>query len=229
MGIEVTWYGHSTLGLTVNGDRLLVDPFFTDNPAASCSADDLSRVDYILLTHGHGDHLGDTVSLATRTNATVIANFEIIQWLTGKGVQKGHPQNTGGGYRHPFGHLKFTLAEHSSSLPDGTYGGNPNGMLLKTHGGTTIYLAGDTALFSEMADLASENIDLAVLPIGDNYTMGPDDAVKAVEMIRPKSVLPVHFNTWPIISQDNTEFAAKVRARTQVHVHVIHPGDTVDV
>jgi L-ascorbate metabolism protein UlaG (beta-lactamase superfamily) len=225
MSIELTWYGHSTLGLKTGGFSLLVDPFFTGNPAASTSADTV-KADFILVTHGHGDHVGDTVAIAKRTGAAVIANFEICNWLSGKGVAKTHGQHLGGGFNHPFGYLKLTHAEHGSAMPDGSYGGNPCGFLLTTLDGKKIYLAGDTGLFGDMKLLGEENLDLAVLPIGDNFTMGPEDALRAVRMLSPKHVVPIHFNTFGVIQQDGAAWAARVASETSAKVHLLKPGET---
>ena len=154
-----------------------------------------------------------------------ISNFEIINWLGSQGLENLHPQHIGGGFNHPFGYLKLTQALHGSGLPDGAYGGNPAGILLKTLGGEVIYLACDTGLFAGMKLIGEEGIDLAVLPIGDNFTMGPDDALRALKMIQPKHVIPVHYNTWPVIAQDPVAWAARVGAETDATTHVLHPGD----
>ena len=226
MSIQLTWYGHSALGLKTGGAMLLVDPFFSGNPAASTTADQVSA-DYILVTHGHGDHVGDTVAIAKRTGAMVIANFEICNWLEHQGVAKTHGQHLGGGFNYPFGYLKLTHAEHGSAMPDGSYGGNPCGFLLTTPAGKTIYLAGDTGLFGDMKLLGEEGIDLAVLPIGDNFTMGPVDALRAVKMLSPKHVVPIHFNTFGVINQDGAAWAARVTADTTATVHLLKPGETL--
>lgn len=223
MSVKLTWYGHATMGLEVDGYRLVVDPFFTGNPTATISADKV-QVDYILLSHGHGDHVGDTIAIAKRTGAPVITNFEIGGWLDKHGVAN-HSQHIGGGYRHPFGYLKFTQAVHGSGLPDGSYGGNPAGFLLYTKDGKKIYLACDTGLFGDMRLIGDEGLDLAVLPIGDNYTMGPDDALRAVKLLRPKGVIPVHYDTFEIIAQDPEAWAARVRSETEAQVYVLKPGD----
>ena len=180
MSVKITWFGHSALGLEVGGNRLLVDPYFTNNPAASTAAKDVSA-DYILVTHGHFDHVGDVVDIAKRTGAMVISNFEIAEWVGKQGISKNHGQHIGGGHEFPFGYLKLTPALHGSGLPDGTNGGNPAGFLLVTKDGMKIYISGDTGLFTDMKLIGQEGIDVAFLPIGDNYTMGPDDAYKAVE------------------------------------------------
>ncbi len=228
MAVKLTWYGHATLGLEVDGYKILVDPFFTGNPAASTTADAVDA-DFILVSHGHGDHVGDTVAIAKRTGALVIANFEITNWLQSQGVEKVHPQHIGGGYHHPFGYLKLTQALHGSGLPDGAYGGNPAGFLLTTKDGKKIYMAQDTGLFGDMKLIGDEGIDLAVLPIGDNFTMGPDDALIAVKLLRPKHVIPIHYNTWPLIAQDPHAWAQRVRQETDAQVHVLNPGDTFEL
>lgn len=220
-----TWFGHATLGLETGGQRLLIDPFFNGNPATTTQADEVAA-DYLLVTHGHGDHLGDTVSIAQRTGATVIANAEISGWLSRQGVEKTHAQHIGGGFHYPFGYLKLTLALHGSALPDGSNGGNPVGFLLTTADGKKIYLAGDTGLFGDMRLIGEEGLDLAVLPIGDNYTMGPVDALRAVKLLAPKYVIPIHFSTWDVIQQNPADWAAQVRAETGAQVQVLKPGES---
>lgn len=228
MSTIFTWYGHATLGLETGGYHVLIDPFFSGNPAAS-AAHDKVKADFILVSHGHGDHVGDAVAIAKRTGALVISNFEIANWFSAHGIQKTHGQQHGGGYKHPFGYLKLTLAFHGSQLPDGSEGGNPAGLLLTTNEGTKLYFACDTGLFGDMRLIGEEGIDLAVLPIGDNYTMGPDDALRAVKMLQPKHVIPVHYNTWPLIAQDAHAWAARVQAETRASVHVLKPGDTFTI
>lgn len=225
MSTKYTWYGHATHGLETSEYKLIIDPFFSGNPAATIKAEQVD-VDYILITHGHGDHIGDTVSIAQRTNAEVISNFEIINWLENKGVKKLHAQHLGGGFQYPFGYLKLTLALHGSAMPDGSYGGNPAGFLLTSNEGKKIYFAGDTGLFGDMQLIGEEGIDLAILPIGDNYTMGPQDALRAVHMIQPKHVIPVHYNTWDLISQNGEDWAKMVKSEIDCQVHVLKPGDS---
>jgi L-ascorbate metabolism protein UlaG (beta-lactamase superfamily) len=227
MSTKVTWYGHAALGLETGGYKILVDPYFTDNPAASTNAAKLGA-DFILLSHGHGDHLGDTVEIAKRTGATVITVNEIAGWLGKKGV-KAHGQHLGGGHQHPFGYLKLTLALHGSGLPDGAYGGNPAGFLLTTLEGSKIYMACDTGLFGDMRLIGEEGIDLAILPIGDNYTMGPADALRAVKLIQPKHVIPIHYDTWGLIVQDPQAWKKQVEAETNAQVHVLKPGESLSV
>ena len=219
------WYGHGTFGLGTGGYAVLVDPFLTDNPSASISADKVPA-DFIVVSHGHGDHIGDAIKVAERTGALTISNFEITNWLNNQGLEKTHPQHIGGGFKHPFGYLKLTHALHGSGLPDGSNGGNPAGLLLTTAAGEKVYLACDTGLFSSMKLIGEEGIDLAVLPIGDNFTMGPEDALRAVKLIQPKHVIPVHYNTWPLIEQDAGAWAARVEAETDAKPHVLQPGES---
>ncbi len=225
MAVKLTWYGHATIGLEIDGYKVLVDPFFTGNPAASTTADAV-EADFIVVSHGHGDHVGDAIAIAKRTGAPIISNFEICNWFTQQGVEKTHPQHIGGGFHHPFGYLKLTLALHGSALPDGSYGGNPAGILITTKSGKKIYLAQDTGLFGDMQLIGDEGIDLAALPIGDNFTMGPDDALRAVKLLRPKHVIPIHYNTWELIAQDPHAWAKRVEAETDAQVHVLKPGDS---
>lgn len=225
MSIELTWLGHAVLQLDVEGTTLLIDPFLTGNPAAATTADKV-QPDYILISHGHSDHVGDTVAIAKRTGAAVISNFEIVNWLTAQGVAKTHAQHLGGGHTYPFGYLKLTLALHGSGLPDGSYGGNPAGFLLTT-GGKKIYISGDTGLFGDMSLIGDEGIDVATLPIGDNFTMGPDDALRAVKLLRPKHVVPVHYGTFDLIAVDAMAWAGRVEAETSAKVHLLKPGESM--
>lgn len=196
---KVTFLGHSTFAIESGDHNILIDPFLTGNPQASCAAADMNP-NFIALTHGHGDHVGDTVEIAKRTGAKVIANYEICEWLGKQGVENCHPQHIGGGFNHEFGRLKLTTALHGSMLPDGSNGGMPAGLLFQL-AGATIYHAGDTGLFSDMQLIGEAGIDLAILPIGDNFTMGPDDALRAVSFLNPKQVVPCHFNTFGWIEQ----------------------------
>ena len=224
MGTKYTFYGHGTHMLETNGHKLIVDPFFTGNPAATITADEV-ETNFIFVSHGHGDHVGDTVAIAKRNDALVVTNAEIAGWMTKQEV-KAHAQHIGGGYRHPFGYLKLTIAFHGSALPDGSNGGNPAGMLLKTNQDEIIYIACDTGLFGDMKYIGDEGLDLAVIPIGDNYTMGPDDALKAVKLLRPKNVIPCHYNTWPIIEQDADAWASRVSSETDSKPHILKPGES---
>ncbi|HEV3166056.1 MAG TPA: metal-dependent hydrolase [Isosphaeraceae bacterium] len=228
MSTRVQWLGHACLLIESDGKRILIDPFLTDNPAAAIKADEV-QANVILVSHGHGDHLGDTVAIAKRTGATVVANYEISNWLQGQGLKNVHGQQHGGGHTFPFGRVKLTLAFHGSVLPDGTYGGNPCGFLLYLNDGKKIYDAADTGLFGDMSLIGEEGIDLAILPIGDNYTMGPDDALRAVKLIQPRKVMPIHYNTWDLIAQDAGAWAQRVRMETGVDAIVLKPGESLDV
>jgi L-ascorbate metabolism protein UlaG (beta-lactamase superfamily) len=223
----ITWLGHSTIRIETGGKVLILDPFFSGNPAATVKADDVT-CDYLLVSHGHGDHIGDCVPIARRTGATVIANYEIATWLEAKGV-KAHGMQHGGGFNFPFGRVKLTLAFHGSALPDGSNGGNPCGFLITTLDGKRIYDAADTGLFGDMRLIGEEGIDLALLPIGDNYTMGPDDALRAVKFLTPKKVVPIHYNTWPPIAQDAAAWAARVKAETAAEAVVLKVGESLRV
>ena len=224
---KLTWFGHATLGLETCGFKLLIDPFFSGNPVATTRADEV-EADFILVSHGHSDHVGDAVAIAKRTGAMVISNHEIATWFSKQGLQKVHGQHLGGGFKHPFGYLKLTLALHGSQLPDGSYGGNPCGFLLSTNDDRKIYLAQDTGLFGDMKLIGEENLDLAVIPIGDNYTMGPDDALRAVTMLQPKTVVPIHYNTFDLLNQDADAWARHVEEATASTVVVLKPGDSLE-
>lgn len=224
MSFKLTWYGHATMGMEIDGHTVLVDPFFSGNPAATTTAEKV-QADFILISHGHSDHVGDAIAIAKRTGATVISNFEIASWFEGHGIT-AHGQQLGGGYKHRFGYLKLTVALHGSALPDGLYGGNPCGFLLTPASGQKVYLACDTGLFGDMRLIGEEGLDLAVLPIGDNYTMGPADALRAVKLLSPKHVIPVHYNTWELIAQDAEAWAGQVAAETGAQAHVIKPGES---
>jgi L-ascorbate metabolism protein UlaG (beta-lactamase superfamily) len=228
MATRVRWLGHACLLIETDGINLLIDPFLTGNPAAAIKADQVPA-DFILVSHGHGDHVGDTIAIARRTGATVICNYEISEWLQKQGLNKVHGQQHGGGYRFQFGHCKLTLAFHGSMLPDGSNGGNPCGFLLTLNDGLKIYDAADTGLFGDMKMIGEDGIDLAILPIGDNYTMGPDDAVRAIKLLTPRKVLPIHYNTFPLIAQDERAWAARVLKETKAQPVVLKPGEWVQV
>lgn len=222
----LTWLGHAALQLQIGETFILVDPYLSGNPQAAKTAAEV-QADYILVTHGHGDHVGDTVSIAKRTGATAISNAEISTWLAKQGI-KTHGQHLGGGFKYPFGYLKMTFALHGSALPDGSYGGNPGGFLLTTPDGKKVYMAGDTGLFGDMQFIGAEGLDLAVLPIGDNYTMGPEDALKAVKLLQPKVVIPIHFNTFELIQQDAGAWATMVEKETKTSVRLLKPGQSIE-
>jgi L-ascorbate metabolism protein UlaG (beta-lactamase superfamily) len=227
MTTAVLFHGHSSFEIKTGGQSILIDPFFTGNPAADVSADELNP-DFIVISHAHGDHIGDMVSIAKRTGALSIANFEIVEWMKTQGLENVHAQHIGGAHTFDFGTLKLTIAHHGSSFPDGTYGGNPCGLLFKLNG-CTIYHAADTGLFGDMQLIGDEGVDVAILPIGDNFTMGPDDSIRAINLIRPKKVIPCHYNTWPLIAQDDAAWAASVKEKTQAEPVVLQPGESAIV
>lgn len=227
MSVKVTWYSHACFLIETNGTQLLTDPFLTGNALAPVRADKV-KTDYILVSHGHGDHVGDTVPIAKRTGATVISTFEIQNWFVEQGVENTHAQHIGGGYDYPWGRVKLTIAHHGSMLPDGTYGGNPAGFLFYVKG-KKIYHACDTGLFYDMKLIGEEGIDLAILPIGDNFTMGPDDALRAVKLIEPTQVIPIHYDTFEVIEQDPHAWARQVENETSAKVVVMKPGDSLEL
>ncbi|TWT99774.1 metal-dependent hydrolase [Botrimarina colliarenosi] len=243
MPTTLTWYGHNAWLLDCEsedgeGTKVLIDPFLNDSPTAPVKADDV-ECDFILLSHGHGDHLGDTVAIAQRTAATVVTSFEISQWLAGQGVaaDKTIGMNPGGGVDlrsasgEHWGRVKMTIAHHSSSLPDGTYAGVAMGIDIAT-GGKRLYFACDTSLFFDMKligdpSLAGSHLDVAVLPIGDLFTMGPADSVQAAKLLMPAKVLPCHYNTFPPIEQDAAEWAKDIRNHTVSEPIVLQPGEAI--
>jgi len=211
--------------LTDGEHKIIIDPFLTGNEQASAKPEEI-EVSHILVTHGHGDHIGDAVAIAKRTGATIIANFEIHN-LVSKDKVNSHPLHIGGGADFDFGRVKMTIAHHGGGYgEDASIYTGPAAGFLVTIGGKTVYHAGDTGLFYDMKLIGEMNdIDLAFLPIGDNFTMGIDDAVKAVEFLNPTRVVPMHYDTFPIIKADPNEFARKV---TGSQVLVVKPGDTFD-
>jgi L-ascorbate metabolism protein UlaG (beta-lactamase superfamily) len=205
----LTYFSHAAWKIDSGDHTILIDPFLDDNPTSPVKAKDV-RADYIIVTHAHGDHIGDTIPIAQAHNATVISNFEIANWCSGKGVT-AHPMHIGGAYTFPFGRVKLTQAFHGSSFPDGTYGGMPAGVLITVEG-KTIYHTGDTGLFGDMKLIAQmDPIDIALIPIGDNFTMGMTDALKAVELLQPKESIPMHYKTFDIIEANPDEFAGAVK------------------
>jgi len=223
MSINVTWLSHSGFSLEIAGKTILIDPFL-ENPLAQASPEGIAA-DFIILTHGHGDHSANTVAIAKQTGATVISNFEVANWVSAQGVENTAGHNPGGGADYPFGRVEFTRADHSSSMPDGSYGGVACGVLIFANG-FTIYHAGDTALFSDMALIGKKGggIDLAIVPIGDYFTMGIDDSVEAVKLIQPKFVMPCHYNTFPPIQQDANAWANSINSKTDASPIVLDVG-----
>lgn len=224
--MNVTYYGHSCFAVEVGGKRLLFDPFITPNELAKAVSLDTIAADYILISHGHFDHVADAVELARRTDATVIANFEVAGWLANQGVKKTHPMNHGGACTFEFGRVKFVHAIHSSSLPDGTYGGNPGGFFI-TSGDGALYYAGDTALTLDMRLIPEESLlRFAVLPIGDTFTMGAADAARAAKLLQCTEVVGVHYDTFPPITIDH-EAARRAFSQAGLHLHLPPIGGTL--
>lgn len=208
----ITYLGHSCFTIGVNGSVLLFDPFISQNELATSIDIKKLMPDYILISHGHMDHIGDAVSIAKQSGATVISNWEIVNWISNQGVEKAHPMNIGGHWMFDFGKVKCVNAVHSSSLPDGTYGGNPMGFLLETKDGN-IYYAGDTALTLDMKLIGDyKKIDLAFLPIGNNFTMGIDNAVIASDFIHCDKIIGMHYDTFGYIKIDHDEAFGKFAA-----------------
>jgi L-ascorbate metabolism protein UlaG (beta-lactamase superfamily) len=233
MSTRVRWLGHAALLLESDGRSVLIDPFLTGNPKAAVSANEVSA-DLILISHGHGDHVGDAVAISRRTGATVATNYEISEWLQkptqGLSGPKVHGLQHGGSFVFDQSvRVKLTIAFHGSALPDGSNGGNPSGFILTFADGTKVYDAADTALFGDMKLIGEEGLDLAIIPIGDYYTMGPDDALRAVKLLQPRFVLPIHYNTFPPIAQDAAAWAARVTNETAAQPVVLQPGDWFDI
>lgn len=225
---KLTFHGHATFSIeTDEGVNLVIDPYFEDNPGFDGSVDDV-EADFILLTHGHFDHVADVVPLARRTGATIIASFEIASYFETKHGFTVSPQHIGGGVQYPFGYVKLTPALHGGKLDledAAEYTTVPAGLLINFESGQRFHHAGDTALLTDM-QLLRGRVDVAVLPIGDRFTMGPEDAVRAVEFIEPKVVIPCHYDTWPPIEQDADAFKAAVGDRADVQI--MEPGDSYD-
>lgn len=209
--MKLKYFSHSAFQITTdNGKLILIDPFLDDNPTSPVKSSEV-KADYIILSHAHGDHIGDAFKIAKKNNPLFICVFELANYCMSKGFN-AHPLHIGGGNNFEFGRVKLTIAHHGSQTPEGNYAGSPAGIIIST-GGKNIYHTGDTGLFYDMKLIGEMNsIDYMLLPIGDNFTMGIDDAVKAVEFVNPKFAIPMHYNTFPPISTDPNKFKSKVEA-----------------
>jgi L-ascorbate metabolism protein UlaG (beta-lactamase superfamily) len=223
--MNITYYGHSCFGVEVNGKNLLFDPFISPNVLAKGVDINSINADFILITHGHSDHIADAVSIAARTNATIIANYEVVQWLEKQGVKNCIGMNIGGKTKFEFGNVKCVVAIHSSSMPDGSYGGNPMGFVIETSEGN-FYYAGDTALTYDMKLIGEYRfVDFAFLPIGDIFTMGVDNAIIAAEFIQCKRIIGMHYDTFESI-KINKEEAVRKFARSGNELLLFEIGET---
>jgi L-ascorbate metabolism protein UlaG (beta-lactamase superfamily) len=226
--MKVTYLGQSAIELEAGGKKLLFDPFITYNELAKGIVDVTSlKPDYILVSHGHGDHVADLVQVQKQSGAKVICIAEIAGWLGKQGIDNAHGMNIGGGFNFDFGRVKMVNAVHSSALPDGSNGGNPAGFVIFAEG-KKIYFAGDTALTYDMKLLEDENLDWAFLPIGDNYTMGADDAIKAAAFINCKNIIGIHYDSFPVIKIDKEEVKEKfIKAGLNLKLPAI--GESLDL
>jgi L-ascorbate metabolism protein UlaG (beta-lactamase superfamily) len=226
--MELTYYGQSCFSVTVNGKKLLFDPFITGNELAKGIDINSIEADYILLSHGHSDHVADTAAIARRTGATIIAAYEVAMWFAAQGIERYHPMNTGGKWKFDFGTVKCVNAIHSSALPDGSYGGNPMGFIIMNDE-QNFYYSGDTALTLDMQliPLFAE-IGFALLPIGDNFTMGMEDAVQAAKMIQTNKVIPVHYDTFGYIKIDHAR-AKELFNTNGVELKFVGIGETITI
>jgi L-ascorbate metabolism protein UlaG (beta-lactamase superfamily) len=221
--MKIQFIGHACFLIESEDYKVLIDPFITGNPLATVKAEDITPT-HILLTHGHGDHVGDTVPVAKRTGAQVISTVEVTEEILAPAGLNVSPGNIGGKQATDFGSVKLVAAVHGS----GVKGGLPCGFVIEI-GGKKVYFAGDTALISEMSFLERANIDYAILPIGDHFTMGPEDASIAAELIKAKYVIPMHYNTMPPIVQDPNSFKEIVESKTDSEVIVMNPGEVLEV
>jgi L-ascorbate metabolism protein UlaG (beta-lactamase superfamily) len=225
MQTKLTWLSHASWLIETDSLKIVLDPFFSENPKATVSADDFADATHVLVSHGHFDHVCDVAAVLEKSSAQLIASFEIAQWYQkNHGVENAVGMNVGGNFELPQGRVKMVPAIHSSGLPDGSYGGPASGFVLSLND-HRIYFACDTAFFSDMKWYAG-GADVAVLPIGDLFTMGIHDSVEATKLIQPKAVLPTHYNTWPPIEQDVQRWAGKITNETDAKAFVLEVGGT---
>jgi L-ascorbate metabolism protein UlaG (beta-lactamase superfamily) len=223
---EITYFGHSSFLVKIEDKKLIFDPFISPNNKASQIEVSKIKADYVLLSHGHEDHVADAETITKESGALLISNYEIAVWFAEKGVEKYHPMNHGGSKIFDFGKLKYVNAIHSSTLPDGSPGGNPGGFVIK-HNEGCFYYAGDTALTYDMKLIGEEfKIDFAFLPIGDNFTMGIDDAIKAADFVGTKKIIAMHFNTFPFIEID-LEASKKAAAKAGKELILLNIGESI--
>ena len=226
--MELTFYGHACFSIKTEENYLLFDPFITPNEKAKDINIEEIKADYILISHGHEDHIADVESIAKNTGAKLISNFEIIEWFKHKGIDNGHPMNHGGSWNFDFGTVKMVNAIHSSVLPDGSYGGNPAGFVVSTSH-KTFYFAGDTALTLDMKLIGEEfDLDFIVLPIGDNFTMGIDDALKASNFVQCDKIVGVHFDTFGFIEINHAEVINKAKNNGK-ELKLLNIGETINL
>jgi L-ascorbate metabolism protein UlaG (beta-lactamase superfamily) len=224
--MNITYYGHSCFGVEIKGKHILFDPFISPNELAKNINVNTVKADYILISHGHEDHIADAVSIAKRTGAKVICCYEIYVWLSKKGIENIHAMNIGGKVKYDFGNVKCVNAVHSSSLPDGTYGGHPMGFVIESEEGN-FYYAGDTALTYDMKLIGEyRQINFAFLPIGDNFTMGPENAILASEFINCSDIIGMHYDTFGAIKIDQEEALHKFK-RAGLNLTLMKIGDTI--
>ncbi len=228
--MEFTYYGHSCFNLKINGLNLLFDPFITPNELAKSINVKEIQADFILVSHGHEDHVADVEDIAKRTRAKLIGSWELTNWFAESGIKNYHPMNTGGKWSFDFGTVKCTAAQHSSSMPDGTYGGNPMGFIIDDNRGNTLYYSGDTALTLDMQliPLSYPKLNCAVLPIGDNFTMGFEDAAIAAEYCKVKTVIGVHYDTFGFIKIDHNK-AIETFAAKGIKLILPSIGETIEI
>jgi L-ascorbate metabolism protein UlaG (beta-lactamase superfamily) len=225
--MKITYFGHSCFGVEILGKHLLFDPFISHNPLAAKIKVEEIKADYILISHGHEDHIADATSIASRTGAKVISGYEIRNWLMKQGVENTHPMNTGGKWLFDFGKVKCVAAQHSSSLPDGSYGGNPMGFVIETSEGN-FYYAGDTALTYDMKLIGDyRKLDFAFLPVGDNFTMGVDNAIIAADFIQCRDIIAMHYDTFESIKINPTEAKLKFE-RAGAKLTLMEIGQTIE-